>query len=518
MIELRRNRKKFFNLSVLFLIISIGIFLRIYNLGRQSIWLDEARAFSRANKSTYELWNNQIKESSPPLYDILLHYFLSSLNKKEEFQLRLLSVIFGILLIPFAFIVGRSIFNQRVGLFFSLLIAISPYHIYYSQDAKMYSLLAVLSLGSFFFYYLSLEKEKITYWISYASITVLLIYCHNYAFLLLAAQIFIYLFFYKKFRSLLPRFILTNLIMLLFSIPRITCLFQQSFMDFNPWINAPKIDDIIYTFKYFSLLCWHMKVTFPLKLALSIILPIYIVILTAAIFVKNNDKEPEAKKISDSQKLTILLFYLLITLIIALLVSLKKPIYIAGRYDMSVFPAFFLIIGFGLDKIKKSIRRNYFLGAILVAIFICLHNYYFIFRKSNDREVADYARTRINKNEIWIFTDLSLPTFRYYCEKEGFFPNVLSFPVSDPGWLPRGAIEAKREYVSDEINKLRNKMQPFLKKDNLLRVMYTDIKINQLLIEELKREHQFIDIIKFTPGRSDNQITAVYIFRIHSRE
>jgi len=500
------------NLEILLLIVLVGASLRIYNLGKQSIWLDEARSFFRAQKNIQELWTDQIKESNPPLYDIIFHYYLRLFDKKNEFQIRLFSAMLGILIIPLAFIVGSNMFNQKVGLLFSSLIAISPYHIYYSQDAKMYSLLSLLSLGSFFLYYLSLKTGKRVYWVFYTFITILLIYCHNYGFLLFLAQIFIFIFFYLKYRKYLINFLLSLSVIFICFIPRINCIFRQISMDYNPWIRFSESKGIILTFKYFSLLCWHMKENLSIKLSLLIGLPTYAFIFAVPIFIRNKDKEEDVKRINYSEKLIFILLYLIMPLFIASLISLKKPIYISGRYDMSVFPAFYLMASLGLYRIKKPYWRNFLIGAILLTTSISLYNYYYIYEKSNDRKIAGYIESRMDKDDLWIFTDLTLASFRYYSQNY-FYPNLFSFPVTDLGWLPRKALEGEELYVNNEINKLIDKIQPFIKKDSVIRVIYSDSKINRSLIEELKKSHKLLDIINFVPGRNDNQCNAIYIFR-----
>jgi len=505
------NRKNF-KLYILFLIISTGIFLRIYNLGRQSIWLDEARAFFRANKSVHELWSNQIKESNPPLYDILLHYFLRFINKKDEFHIRFFSAIMGILLIPLSFIAGRSLFGQRVGLFSSLLVAISPYHIYYSQDTKMYTFLSFLSLASFFIYYLALERDKVMYWCSYALITILLIYCHNYGFLLFLTQIIIFVIFYKKYPENLAKFLLINQIIFIFSIPRINCISQQILLDYNPWIRSPSARDVVNTFTYFSLLSWHLQLTPSVIIAFIIGLPIYLFLFGMAILVKNGDKYSNLKRFSISDKIIFIKLYLFIPLLLAMLFSLKKPIFVSGRYDMVVFPAFCLLISFALNRIKKDVWRTFLIRCIVIATSVCLYNYYFIFEKSNDRTLAHYLQTKTDRDTILVFTGLSLQPTLYYCEKS-FLPNTVSFPEFNLGWLPRAAIEAEKGYVNNEIKKLKNKIKPFMEKNYSLWVIYINLEMNQLLIEELKKDYRFSEVINFTPGRNDSQVNEIYIFR-----
>lgn len=283
-------------------------------------------------------------------------------------------------------------------------------------------------------------------------------------------------------------------------------------MDYNPWIRPPLPTDIIQTFIHFSLLSWHMEITAPVAIALLVGLPIYLFVFGIVLFTEKRDIATSAKHFKDFEKLIFLFIYLFLPLAIALSISLKKPIYVPGRYDIIVFPAFCLIISFGLDKIKKINWKIFLVGGIIIVNVICLHNYYFIFRKSNDRVIADYVQSRMNKDDVLIFTNLSICAFRYYW-KQDFSPNAFSFPVANYGWLPRAALEGERKYVSNAIENLKDKTHSFLKKDNCLWVMYSDMKINQQLIEEFRRHYQLVDIINFVPGRNNNQITDIYIFK-----
>lgn len=506
----RSLRHKNLNGLILLLIICIGIFFRFYHLGKQSIWLDEARVFFRVQKSPQELWKSQITESNPPLYDMLLCYFLKFTGGRKEFDIRLLSAIFGIVLVPISFLIGKQLFNQRIGLFFSLLIAISPNHIYYSQDAKMYTLLSLLSLLSFFFFYVSFTKNQFFHWLIYLLVTILLIYCHSYGILFFLSQIIIYLIMHDKSHSRnfsIP--VNVFIAILILSIPRINCLYWQVTMDYNPWIPKFSPSDIFKTFAYFSLMFWRMEITFLTAAALTIGLPIFLFIFAFAIFGK--DDKNNASNISEKTRL--LALYLLLPLVISVLISLiRKPIYVAGRYDMSFFPAFPFLISLGINKIKGRALKNILVAGIIICTGVSLRNYYFIFNKSNDRAVADYVRSRPGTDTVWIFTDLSFYAFSYYSGQKPNY-NIITFPMYDHGWLFRKALEADPEYVATEIKKIKEKVKLFLKGSGYIRVMYTNIEINKLLIAELKKDYEFLDRIKLSPGRSANQITDVYVFK-----
>ena len=497
---------------ILSLIIVIGAFLRIYKLGDQSLWLDEARSFFRANQNIHSLWVNQPKESNPPLYDTLFHFYLQLTSSNDEHNVRFFSAIIGILLIPLIFFVGKYMFGARAGLFSSFLVAISPYHIYYSQDAKMYALLAFISLGSFFFYYLSLEKGNNFYWVFYTVTTIALVYSHNMGFLLFLSQVIIFIVLFRKTRDNLRSFFLSFLIIAVFLVPRVFCWLRQISIDANPWLKSASINDLIQTFSYFSVLSWRIQISHLVSIALVICLPIYIFVFLNGIFARNEYNDFKIKYLNELDKVKFVLIFLFVPLVISLLVSLKKPIYLAGRYDMFVFPFFCLVVGLGLAKIKRVTLRVVLLVGLTMSAVLCLHDYYYVFRKSNDRTVANYVQSNMGQNDILIFTDLSSYTFRYYW-KQDYIPKMISFPVVDYGWLPRDALECNDAYTDNEIMKIMGKIKEVQKKGNLIWLMFVDIPINHRLVEVLKKNYQLNATINFVPGRNNNQITEVLIFK-----
>ena len=82
----------------------------------------------------------------PPLYYALLHGWTAILGTGPA-ALRLLSVVVGVLTIPLLYLVARRMFTRRVALLATFLLTISPLHVYYSQEVRMYGLVALLSVG-----------------------------------------------------------------------------------------------------------------------------------------------------------------------------------------------------------------------------------------------------------------------------------------------------------------------------------------------------------------------------------
>lgn len=98
-------------------------------------------------------------ESAPPLYYVLL-WFWSRLAGMDEVGLRSLSALAGTLFIPVAYAAGRTLVSHRAGLIVAALSTVSPLLVWYSQEARGYSLLALLGAFSFLFFARALDEPS----------------------------------------------------------------------------------------------------------------------------------------------------------------------------------------------------------------------------------------------------------------------------------------------------------------------------------------------------------------------
>ncbi|MBX3010648.1 MAG: glycosyltransferase family 39 protein [Caldilineaceae bacterium] len=121
----------------------LGLAIRSYALARQSIWLDEAFSIWLAQQHLVDLWAWLIKiDQHPPLYYTLLHYWLQFFGDGPN-AVRALSVLCSSAAIPFFYGASRYWVGQRTALLAALLLALSPFHVRYAQEARMYALLTL---------------------------------------------------------------------------------------------------------------------------------------------------------------------------------------------------------------------------------------------------------------------------------------------------------------------------------------------------------------------------------------
>jgi 4-amino-4-deoxy-L-arabinose transferase-like glycosyltransferase len=139
------------NNILLLVFIIIGSFLRFYQLGFNSLWLDEATTWHMSILSLPNIWGVMVSgEYNPPLFYWMEHFIL--LFGNSEWLLRLIPCICGIICIPVFYYIGKEMYGKRTGLICAAFCAFSPFLIYYSQEARAYvPMLLFVSLGFLFY-------------------------------------------------------------------------------------------------------------------------------------------------------------------------------------------------------------------------------------------------------------------------------------------------------------------------------------------------------------------------------
>jgi 4-amino-4-deoxy-L-arabinose transferase-like glycosyltransferase len=126
--------------------------LRLVGIGHQSFWLDESFTVDLANRPFGDMLSGVAStESTPPLYYVLT-WLWAKLFGTGEAGLRSLSALFGTLAVPVAWRTAREWFDsQRAGLIAAALVAFNPFFVWYSQEARSYSLLVLMAALSLLF-------------------------------------------------------------------------------------------------------------------------------------------------------------------------------------------------------------------------------------------------------------------------------------------------------------------------------------------------------------------------------
>ncbi len=385
---------------ILGLILVAGFLLRIYKLSSQSIWLDEAYSIYHSRQNFMHVIG--FKDLSPPLYYVLLHFWIK-LTGTSEFSVRLLSVFFGTASVFIIYLLGSHIFNKKVGIYSALLVSFSPLHIYFSQEARTYSLLFALTLLSMYFY--SKLIKVTSKWIiaGYLVSTAFLIYSHLYALLIVLVQN-LHQFTVNRFKLSreVKTWVCIQFIVFIFYIPRIIQLPGIISNNYHSWISRPSFLQLIYmSYNLFSgvvfsfyglalmLICSLLVLRY--KFGSNIFFPLWILIPVLVPFT----------------------FSLLFT-----------PIFVP-KYTYFVSLPLYIIASRSLFGMKAGIRPV-LISAMIILSFASLLVQQNKTTKDPWNKVAEYIQTNDQKTDkVIIITSYEIQPFSYYFDPVCFHSNDL---------------------------------------------------------------------------------------------
>lgn len=165
------------------LIILLGSFWRFGNLGGDSFWHDEMITVRNAQAGLQAMYHPH----HAPLLHILTYFVINTIGE-TEFTIRFPAAIAGVLALALMIRFGKAIGRPRAGLWATLLLALLPFHLRYSQEIRYYAPLMFFSLLTFVLLHQVLVKPTVVRWIAFALATVLNLYTHYGALVVLAGQ------------------------------------------------------------------------------------------------------------------------------------------------------------------------------------------------------------------------------------------------------------------------------------------------------------------------------------------
>jgi uncharacterized membrane protein len=147
------------------LVLLLAALVRFLTLTRQSVWLDESFSYWIAQQPPLQLvgwlWRH---DTHGPLYYLLLQPMIALGG--DEWLLRLPSALAGLASVGFLYALGAELFDRPTALLSALLLALSPLHIWYAQEARMYALVATLALAASLFLVRALRRNRPADWVA----------------------------------------------------------------------------------------------------------------------------------------------------------------------------------------------------------------------------------------------------------------------------------------------------------------------------------------------------------------
>lgn len=127
-------------------ILAAAALLRAFDLDRTSLWYDEAVSWNQSRGTFEALIAAVSADNYPPLHNFILWLVMPVIGD-SEIALRLPSALLGILAVWLIYVAGKTLAGKSAGLLAATLLTISPFHIWYSTEARMYALMAATGLA-----------------------------------------------------------------------------------------------------------------------------------------------------------------------------------------------------------------------------------------------------------------------------------------------------------------------------------------------------------------------------------
>jgi 4-amino-4-deoxy-L-arabinose transferase-like glycosyltransferase len=317
------------------LLTAAGGLLRFWQLGEQSLWLDEGATVALARSSwqhfAWVWWHGEA--SLQTIYFLLMRAWVH--GGLSEAWLRLPSALCGTVSIPLLYLVARRCgMGSSECLAAAALLAFSPAHVYYSQEARSYALAIVLVLLTTYYFLLAIERGRGRDWALWILSGIAAFYAHDFAALVLLAQATSLLF--KSPPISWRKFVLCGAIIFAAAVPGLTYVFRAAPENLNfAWM--PRAD---------GRQVWHLLMFFGgsgVKVAIALALwTLGIVAIVRA---------RRAQPVVFWHGCLILSWAVLPAVILGL-VSLQRPMFLQ-RYLLFSLPAAVLLAGLGSGSLQK---------------------------------------------------------------------------------------------------------------------------------------------------------------------
>ncbi len=172
-------------------VIAVGVTLRVAFLEQHQLWFDEAFSYFVAKQDIGKLVSASLADNHPPLYFLVLHYFMM-VTGQGEIGLRLLSLAIGVSIICVLYwgirLLGKEVSGLReVGVVWGMLISLSPLLVYYSAEVRMYGLLVLLSFMSVILWVKFLKEGRLGWLGGFGVVFIASLWTHYYSALLYPA-------------------------------------------------------------------------------------------------------------------------------------------------------------------------------------------------------------------------------------------------------------------------------------------------------------------------------------------
>ncbi|MEL7524209.1 MAG: glycosyltransferase family 39 protein [Pseudomonadota bacterium] len=385
--------------------------LRLTDLDRTSIWYDEAVSWSQSNGTFPALLASVASDNYPPLHNIILWLTIPVIGDSET-ALRLPSAVLGLAAVLLTYLTGKELAGRIPGLTAAALLALSPFHIWYSTEARMYALQAACGLA-FLLATLKVLRTPSALWFTLLAVSgALFLYSHVYAILTCASVGIVCALFTARDlvtghplgRSRALRACLAMGISTLFFLPWLYLLAVRasSVAEAGFWIAFPDIE---------FLKTMVFGITGSLALFWVLVCLAALCVLPAPL--RSLRQEPPSAL--DPRMLTVCTAYTVGPVALAYLYSLLVQPILFDRYLIASWPGLLVLASAGAHRIVPKIAPA---ALVAVALFLTFPELRFTLTEKVRPEwhgiTATYLAERSANDRLTLFKGFAAPALEYY--------------------------------------------------------------------------------------------------------
>jgi uncharacterized membrane protein len=434
------------SLVLLILVLAAALGLRLFHLGQRVVWFDEANSLLVARATPAQIIDAAHDDVHSALYYLILHFWQSAFT--GETGARMLSVLAAVATVAAVYFLGARLGGPAAGLLSAGLLGLSPLHVWYSQEIRMYSVQTLLISLSFLFLLKGMREGWGNSWRIYIVCTTLAIYLqYTSIFAVLAQNAFVIICRRKDPRTMRCWLLSQCAVALLFA-PCLPLLFWQATrIAGRSWIQPLELRQVLGFISLFSGACLRD----PSSRIPSVLVTILASVTAVAILWRKRENH---------ETVCLLTLWFILPILILLVVSLRHNLFLP-RTLVYTTPALALLVGCAFAIAEK--RMGYLMGVVMgvtlaSANLFALDNYYFSANpwvKSDLHQGAEEVTKDYHAGDVIVHsTQFSYRPFQYYLADEvvqGIVkqPEKLTylFAVIGDGHLPQNGADFKRIWL-----------------------------------------------------------------------
>ncbi len=344
----------------LIIIVWVAFLLRVNHLGQQSLWRDEVDAIRFSSWAIRDLVAGLTQQGhNGPLYFFLLRPW-RILTGSSEVALRYPSVLMGVLVIPLGYVLVRQLnLSRRAGLLLALLLATSPYLVWYGQEAKMYTFLVLTVTLAFMAYLKALTGSGVRWWVVFVVSTSISFYLHILSPLMLVVYGVVALLYWGDLRRQWLAWFISMACLTVPYLPLV--IWQVEFL-----IKGSDRGHPFYSFQRQFYIILQLYSSGLLQFVGFTAVGLFIFLFLGGLFLSNQRSSSESY---NPTKRMVLAAWVLLPPLIVYLISLRVPVF-EDRYLIYITPAFYLIVVMGIILVRYYSRA---LAALCLGLVLTIN-------------------------------------------------------------------------------------------------------------------------------------------------